>query len=904
MRKSLALVFALVSFFSKSQVICGGSSATLTPTNPQGLGNPSYSLNPGGFTPDPNGNFVVSPNVTSSFTIYTTGTNTANVVNTTSAVVTVTVRPQPLTATTLTQSSCTNSLNSFNLNLTFNPASPAPSYTIAWSTVPMGVLTSTQYSLMNGSVPGGPYSATISVAGGCSLITSFTLNAQPAQAVYSVVPFGSTQTITCSQPTIDLSTTNPAYTYTWSSTSFSPVVSNSISISAINLGTYVVTGQNQISGCAKSYTFNVIQNVSTPTSAITPTLINVTCGQPFIPTVTITATPSVNITHYIYSPQGFTFSANSHTAIYAPPGGSPGLSTYTYVLVNNVSGCTSTKNFTVTSSVGFPTFTVVSPQNFTLGCGTKSVATINLINGNTSPIPGGPISYTLLYPGYTYTPSPIPYPGGGTYTTAIPGTYTAVTHDNASQCETIVQLSVIQLTLGPNISAIVPTQILDCYNGTTTLTGICENTNVFYNWSFPGSPGNQNGAVMTVSTNPAAPTNSLITNYTLTVTDNNNSCKTSSIIPMYQNLFPPKTIITSGVTALTCLTPTITLTNGSTPYPQPLGGLFPPGGPVIGFMWTGPTPQEPLGLSTTYIASTVGTYTLVGMDVVNGCKSFTTINITDNQIYPTVNNPVVPPPSKLDCGATYTVLTPVYTNSTAAYSYSWSSGGKPFPGPPNATTLSIFQVSTPGTYTLVVTNTSSQCKTTAFMSAINGSLISDFSVDHDFGYSPLTVNFINNSLSGSTTTNMTSYWGFGDGTSTGSTSVSYSVQPTKTYSLAGTYTVVLYSRNGTCLDSSSHVIRVEIPSELVIPNVFTPNGDGVNDLFFLKATNLSEINVLIYDRWGHIVFELISQKGNVAWDGKNQYGVEVAEGSYFYIITAKGRDVKEFTQKGTVTVLI
>lgn len=900
MRKSLALVFALVSFFSKSQVICGGSSYTITPTNPTGLGNPTYSLNPGGFTPDPNGNFVVSPNVTSSFTLLTTGTNTANVVVTNSAVITVTVRPQPITAPTLTQASCTSSLNSFNLNLTWNPTAPVPSYTITWLTIPAGVLTSTQYSLMNGNIPAGPYSATINAAGGCSLITTFTLNSQPAQAVFSVTPFGNTHTVTCSQPTVDLSTTNPAYSYTWSSTSFTPVVSNSISVSAVNLGTYVVVGQDQISGCTKSYTFNVIQNVSTPTSAITPTLINITCGQPTIPTVTLIAKPTINITHFVYSPQGFTYTANNDTAIYAPPGGSSGSATYTYVLVNNVNGCTTTKHFTVTSSTGFPTFTVVSPQSFTLGCSTKSVATINLINGQTSPFPGGAISYSLLFPGSVYAPSTGSLSSKQSYTTAIPGTYTAIVHDNSSQCETIVQLSVIQLTLGPTIGAIVPTQVLDCYQTSTTLTGVSENPSVFYNWSFPGTPGNQNGAVLTVSNNPAAPTNSLVANYTLTITDNNNSCKSTSVIPIYQNLYPPKIIITSGVTALTCITPTITLTNGSTPYPQPPGGFFPPGGPVIGYLWSGPSPQEPLNLSTTYIASTFGTYTLVGMDIVNGCKSFTTINITDNKIYPTVNNPVVPAPSVLDCGATFTVLTPIITNSTSSTSYSWSTGGKPYKG---TLTGKTFQATAPGNYTLTVTNDANQCQTTVTMSAINGSLVSDFSVDHDNGYSPLKVTFVNNSLSGATTNTMTSYWAFGDGTSTGSVSVDYSVQPTVTYSLAGTYTVVLYSRNGTCLDSSSHVIRVEIPSQMVIPNVFTPNGDGVNDLFFLKATNLSEINVLIYDRWGHIVFELISEKGNVAWDGKNQYGKEVAEGAYFYIITAKGKDTKEFTQKGTVTVL-
>ena len=75
MRKLLAFVFVLVSLYSKAQ-LCAGSSGTITPANTSGLTNPTYSLNPGGFTPNGNGQFVVSPNVTTTYTLYTTGQNT------------------------------------------------------------------------------------------------------------------------------------------------------------------------------------------------------------------------------------------------------------------------------------------------------------------------------------------------------------------------------------------------------------------------------------------------------------------------------------------------------------------------------------------------------------------------------------------------------------------------------------------------------------------------------------------------------------------------------------------------------------------------------------------------------------------------------------------------------------
>ncbi|MEI6021243.1 MAG: gliding motility-associated C-terminal domain-containing protein, partial [Bacteroidota bacterium] len=83
---------------------------------------------------------------------------------------------------------------------------------------------------------------------------------------------------------------------------------------------------------------------------------------------------------------------------------------------------------------------------------------------------------------------------------------------------------------------------------------------------------------------------------------------------------------------------------------------------------------------------------------------------------------------------------------------------------------------------------------------------------------------------------------------------------------------------------------------------FTPNGDGINDEFFLKANNLVQINIKIYDRWGNMVFDSNSDKGNIRWDGKNANGQMVSEGVYFYELKATGADTKTFNQKGTITV--
>jgi gliding motility-associated-like protein len=107
---------------------------------------------------------------------------------------------------------------------------------------------------------------------------------------------------------------------------------------------------------------------------------------------------------------------------------------------------------------------------------------------------------------------------------------------------------------------------------------------------------------------------------------------------------------------------------------------------------------------------------------------------------------------------------------------------------------------------------------------------------------------------------------------------------------------------GTCIDTTEKTVMVDIPSEINIPNVFTPNGDNSNDEFFIKATNMESISLTIIDRWGHLVYQVTSAKGNVLWDGKTAAGKDAAEGVYYYVLKAKGLDRTEFEEKGTISL--
>jgi gliding motility-associated-like protein len=155
--------------------------------------------------------------------------------------------------------------------------------------------------------------------------------------------------------------------------------------------------------------------------------------------------------------------------------------------------------------------------------------------------------------------------------------------------------------------------------------------------------------------------------------------------------------------------------------------------------------------------------------------------------------------------------------------------------------------------------------------------------DPTTGIAPLNVNFSNNSQ------NTTTYfWDFGDG----NTSTDFA--PTHTYLENGTYVVVLTSINsGGCMAYDTLII--DVINELIIPNVFTPNGDGVNDnLVFKNLHAFPDNRLVVLNRWGKTVFEKTGYQND--WNGGDQN-----DGTYFFILELN--DKENTVHKGTITIL-
>jgi len=141
----------------------------------------------------------------------------------------------------------------------------------------------------------------------------------------------------------------------------------------------------------------------------------------------------------------------------------------------------------------------------------------------------------------------------------------------------------------------------------------------------------------------------------------------------------------------------------------------------------------------------------------------------------------------------------------------------------------------------------------------------------------------------------TYFWDFGDG------NTSNLFEPVNNYTANGTYLVSLTVTEGNCTDSTSVTITVIGEPFILIPNVFTPNGDKKNDVFTVESENIETIEGVIYNRWGQLMFSWDHLDG--FWDGTTFSGSEAPDGTYFYIIKAKDFKAKEYLKKGGLTLI-
>ncbi|MEO8147316.1 MAG: gliding motility-associated C-terminal domain-containing protein [Bacteroidia bacterium] len=348
--------------------------------------------------------------------------------------------------------------------------------------------------------------------------------------------------------------------------------------------------------------------------------------------------------------------------------------------------------------------------------------------------------------------------------------------------------------------------------------------------------------------------------YTVTVTDVNGCTRVDSI---YIGNNPSTVQLQTTSTGTTC-----GQSNGSATV-SPNGGTSP-----YSYQWSSGSSISVLsGLSP-------GTYTITVTDV-NGCTAIDTITANPSSafILSVSSDTII-------CAGESTSIS---ANAPAATSYSWS----PSTGLSSSSTAN--PLATPGsTTTYIVTASDGICTSVdSILVTVSPLPVAAYTIAPQQGAAPLDVTFINNTSGSNSYT-----WNFGD------TTFSSLPNDSHTYPLAGTYNgSLIVTNSNNCSDTLLFTIIVEDSLSLIIPNVFTPNGDNFNDVWKFKEQGIESISVLIYNRWGNRVFDWNQLNGS--WNGKTTNGDLAPEGTYFYIVKAKskGSGEKTFDYHGAVTLL-
>jgi len=228
----------------------------------------------------------------------------------------------------------------------------------------------------------------------------------------------------------------------------------------------------------------------------------------------------------------------------------------------------------------------------------------------------------------------------------------------------------------------------------------------------------------------------------------------------------------------------------------------------------------------------------------------------------------------------------------APYSYNWL----PSAGLNNSilSNPTVSSATTNTIYYLTVTDANG-CKDldSTFVNILGTGLTASFVADPLQGIEPLFVQFTNQSLG----FGLSYQWYFGDNGVSNIENPNHIFHNLSDTSFSFIVRLVATDTNG-CIDTAISSIFTDPTNINTYPNIFTPNGDNVNDIFKFGIGNITLQSAIIYNRWGEKMFEWMAPFAG--WDGRTTSGMPASNGIYFYVFTAIDKDKNIVKKTGSL----
>jgi len=446
--------------------------------------------------------------------------------------------------------------------------------------------------------------------------------------------------------------------------------------------------------------------------------------------------------------------------------------------------------------------------------------------------------------------SPFSYswaPAGGLNSTATgltAGTYTVTLSNGCGSATAAVTITEPSQLIAATPSA---TNIV-CDGGNTgsaTETASGGTSPYTYSWSL-----NAGSQATSTATGLSAGT------YTVTVTDNN-VCATNATVTLTQ---PGNTISVS-------VTPSTTICAGSAVTITATGGTSYQWGSTASNSTAASVTENPIA-NTTY-SVVIGNSPCPNVD--------TSISITVNQLPVVTISP--------DTVVSVCIGNTVTLTATGGNTYSWTNG-KTIVSTSGSYTVTP---SSSAVYTVTATGTGGCTASKTITLTVNPLPVANFHPNPDTVDVAGVVNFVN-----LTTGKNTYYWNLGDGSTATDSAVSHQ------YNEAGVEVVTMRVTNSfNCRDSITEDVFVK--EVIKVPNVFTPNGDNIDDEFVVIAPGMETYDIQIFDRWGKKVFE--SQSPAISWTGKDASGELESDGTYYYALRTTDYTGKSYNLNGYLQLI-